>query len=173
MKKGGGRQKGSRFERDVAKLFAKWSGSDVNRTPLSGGWAKNAKHGVKNDLISTDPNFPFGVECKNQEEWLIEHLLSNDKSKIFSWWKQVITETPKGKIPLLVFHRNHSPIFTMITTRGWKKMTSSSRPMGVRWLGVRTKKTGRCFILVLKDFLKLVPYPHKEKKRGSNKVRKG
>jgi hypothetical protein len=162
MKKGGGRAKGSVFERKVAKIFADWSGSDVNRTPLSGGWAKNAKHGVKNDLISTDPNFPFGVECKHQEKWLVEELLYN-KVKIFEWWKQVTEETPKDKIPLLVFHRNRSETFAMLSIDGWRKIAPTRRPRG-KWMMVKTKKTGLCYILVLADFLKQIPYPQPQKK---------
>lgn len=164
MRQGGGREKGSAFERVVAKKFENWSGSEVKRTPLSGGWAKTAKFAVKNDLISTDKKFPLGVECKKQEGWILEHLLYN-KSKVFSWWKQVTTETPKGKIPLLVFSKNRSPIFSMISIRGWQKLTRSSRPSGVRWMTVRTKRTGRCYILLLEDFLRLVPYPKKKSKK--------
>lgn len=164
MKRGAGRKKGSVFERKIAKIFSKWSGSDVNRTPLSGGWAKNAKHGVKNDLISTDPNFPFGVECKHQEKWLIESLL-HSKVKIFAWWKQCVDETPKGKIPLLVFHRNLSATFAMISLEGWRQLRGRTRPRG-RWMMVKTELTGPCYILVLGEFLKQIPYPKAKNKSG-------
>jgi hypothetical protein len=160
MKPGGGRGKGSAFERLLAKRFQKWSGSEVRRTPLSGGWAKEAKFQAKGDLVSTDPDFPFSVEAKKQEKWVLEHLLYT-KSKIFSWWNQCQTESPKGKIPLLVFSKNRSQIFAMIRVRDFKSL-GGNLDKG-KYLIVKTPKTGRCLILLLGDFLKRTPYPKKSK----------
>lgn len=94
--------------------------------------------------------------CKHQEKWLIESLL-HSKVKIFAWWKQCVEETPKGKIPLLVFHRNLSATFAMISLEGWRQLKGRTRPRG-RWMMIKTKLTGPCYIFVLTEFLKQIPY---------------
>lgn len=157
------RQKGSSYERAIAKLFEEWSGSSVKRTPLSGGWAKEAAFEAKSDLVSTDKKFPFAVECKKREGWVLEHILYT-KTEIFSWWEQTVKETPEGKIPLLVFSKNRSKNFAMLSIEGWRKIAPTRRPKG-KWMMVKTKKTGLCYILILSDFLKQIPYPQKKGKK--------
>lgn len=46
------RNKGSRFERTIAKAWESWTGYKFSRTPGSGGWAK-AKDAM-GDLVCTD-----------------------------------------------------------------------------------------------------------------------
>ena len=64
------RNKGSRFERTIAKAWESWTGYKFSRTPGSGGWAK-AKDAM-GDLVCTDEKhsrrFPFSIECKNYQE---------------------------------------------------------------------------------------------------------
>lgn len=163
-----GRQKGSTYERAIAKHFAKWSNSDVKRVPLSGGWAKEAKFDVKNDLVSTDKYFPVGVECKKQEKWKMEDLLVNKKSKVFDWWEQVNEECVKWRFPLLVFTRNFCADFVMIDTEDFKSISGLHEPTG-RYFMVKTKRTGKVFVFTLKTFLKIVDYEHA---RGVCKARK-
>lgn len=116
-----GRTKGATAERKLAKLFSKWWGSDFARTPMSGGFA-TAKFredwNAAGDLVTPDPTFPFCVESKKVEGWKLEQLLTSNKTIIHSWWKQTIDETPdmgvKSKMPLLVFTKNHSPLYGMM-----------------------------------------------------------
>lgn len=105
-----GRQKGSNQERRVAKLFSEWWGSECYRTPGSGSWATkktNKNLNASGDIVCEDPNFVFTIECKKQEGWNLEQLFDpNQKGMFFKWWDQCVSETPEGKIPLLVFNRN-------------------------------------------------------------------
>lgn len=106
------RDKGNSFELLVAKAFNQhFAPHKFRRTPLSGGWSDKAD--AKGDIVCIDDksDFLYCVECKNAEGWTLESLFT-DKHKWFDdWWTQAISECPKGKIPMLVFTRNHMPAF--------------------------------------------------------------
>lgn len=123
MRPGGGRQKGSNFEREVAKIFAKWCGYKVSRTPLSGGWGGKAEHGTCGDLVVERryyKKFPFCVECKKQEGWCLDDLLHNDKTKVKAWWQQCRADAKHvDKVPLLVMARNFVPPIVMMRQRDY------------------------------------------------------
>ncbi len=121
------RDKGQRGERILCKKFSEWWGTDFTRTPSSGGFRTKAFRDDWNaagDLVTPDDTFPFCVESKNQEGWHLEQLLTSDKCDIIAWWHQTIDETPDGKFPLLVFTRNHQPLFFMMTQVLWESVTS-------------------------------------------------
>lgn len=83
------RNKGSRFERTIAKAWESWTGYKFSRTPGSGGWAK-AKDAM-GDLVCTDEKhsrrFPFSIECKT-----IRILSSN----IYYWDLRAVKLYPFG-----------------------------------------------------------------------------
>lgn len=118
-KKVNGRQKGNTAERKLAKLFSTWWGSEFTRTPMSGGFA-TAKFredwNAAGDLVTPDRTFPFCVESKKVEKWTLEQMLSSDRTQIHAWWAQTQKETPEGKIPLLVFTKNHAPLYALMHT---------------------------------------------------------
>ena len=108
------RTKGSRNERNVAKLMQKWTGYEFARTPQSGGlhWKKAHTSG---DIVCIDDNhglrFPFSIECKFHEELdmlhLIDDTIGKKSNKITAFWDQ--TKADAGtvdKIPLLFMRRN-------------------------------------------------------------------
>lgn len=110
------RTKGNRGELDVAEVFSKWCGEVVRRTPQSGGWS-NAKFGVTADLVCTKKAFPFHVEVKHREGWVLDDLVTgarkdHDKS-IVQWWIQCTESCPTSKMPVLVFRRNRQPWLVM------------------------------------------------------------
>lgn len=114
-----GRTKGATAERKLAKLFAIWWGSEFARTPLSGGFATvkfRNEWDAAGDLVTPDKSFPFCVESKKVEGWTLEQMLTSDKTLIHKWWEQTVKETPEGKIPLLVFTKNHAPLYVMMAT---------------------------------------------------------
>lgn len=118
-----GRDKGQRGERAVGTLLSTWWGSDFARTPMSGGF-RNAEFreewNAEGDLVTPDETFPFSVEVKWHEDWTLDQLITAPKSEIWSWWEQTDRQTPAGKIPLLVFKRNHMPWYYMIpATEAW------------------------------------------------------
>jgi len=119
-KKINSRTKGQSAERKLVKLFSTWWGSDFFRTPGSGAFATKGFAGIDTssmagDLVTTDSTFPFCVESKKVEGWTLEQILTSNKTKIHAWWEQTVRECPPDKVPLLVFTKNHSPIYCMIS----------------------------------------------------------
>ncbi len=116
------RTKGNRAELDVAEMFSRWSGEVVRRTPQSGGWS-SAKFGVTADLVCPNVAFPYHVEIKHREGWVLDDLVTgvrkNHDKSIVQWWNQCIASCPKDKVanfvrtPLLVFRRNRQPWLVM------------------------------------------------------------
>lgn len=111
------KNKGSNFERTIAKDFTKWwndAGLEGKffRTPGSGALAYREQEDVIGDLC-TPKGFPFTIECKNQEGWKLEDLFSEkiecntDKGSISGWWKQSCIEAYRAnKKPMLIVKRN-------------------------------------------------------------------
>lgn len=120
------RVKGTRAELDVAEMFSRWCGEVVRRTPGSGGWS-SAKFGVTADLVCPNKKFPYHVEIKHREGWMLDDLITgtrreHDKS-IVQWWAQCVESCPRPirahfdvlhKAPLLVFRRNRQPWLVMM-----------------------------------------------------------
>jgi hypothetical protein len=123
MKKGGGRQKGSKFERDCAKAIIDTfackgiTAEDCYRTPGSGGH-RFAKKTDPGDLVCSRrlaKLWPYAVECKFYAKvelrWLMQ---SNVKEGLFSsWWAQAVAATPKDRRALLVFRQNRDEPYAM------------------------------------------------------------
>ncbi len=110
------RNKGARCEREVCRLFAAALGGTWSRVPLSGGWGNRSDFHTCGDVITTLPDFPFTIECKNAEGWHLEQLLTSpDKCPITAWWRQACRQASEaGKKPLLVFTRNFQPLFVVL-----------------------------------------------------------
>lgn len=108
------KNKGSRNERGVAKLFTNWTSYEFARTPQSGGlhWKKQNTVG---DIVCISEThgrrFPFSIECKSHSEidfsYLIDDTKGKKSNKIIHFWNQAEGDA-KGvnKIPLLFFRRN-------------------------------------------------------------------
>jgi hypothetical protein len=114
-----GRAKGARNERDLAKALGAWWGEVFLRTPGSGGWAKG-KESVSGDIVSKNDAtvFPFSVEAKKVEGWTLEHLWSAKSHfwKEDGWWEQCRRDAlGSNKAPLLVFTKNRTPWYVMMT----------------------------------------------------------
>lgn len=115
------RSKGQRAERKVAKLLTAWWGSEFHRTPGSGSFATRTStdYNVSGDVSTPDETFPFCVEVKNQEGWHLEQLLTAPECDIIQWWRQAEEQCPEDRTPLLVFTRNHQPLFCVTTCEDW------------------------------------------------------
>lgn len=111
-----GRNKGSTFERNVAKEVSNWTGILFTRSPSSGGWNQTGDITPKNPQHMVD--FPFNLELKNQEILQFSHIFQvpkNKKTPIRKWWKQAYLDAIKsGKIPVLVFTKSHEEVFCMV-----------------------------------------------------------
>jgi hypothetical protein len=131
MKKGGGRQKGSGFERTIAKAvlnrFAQYgiTKSDCYRTPLSGGHLA-ARGNDPGDLVISKKLrefFPFCVECKFYKVVRLEYFWVPMKKHKKSWhitpWldqtmKAVENSDNKNLHPLLIFKANKQRVFCCV-----------------------------------------------------------
>ena len=121
------RVKGNRGELDVAAAFSKWCGEHVRRTPGSGGWKGAQEFGTTADLVCKKKAFPYHVEIKWREGWVLDDLVTgvrkNHDKSIVQWWLQCLRSCPKEtgkknevvfkKEPLLVFRRNRQPWLVM------------------------------------------------------------
>ena len=90
------RNKGLRFELQVASLLDDELGIKLHRDLEQ---TRTADHG---DLISSDPSWPFCIECKRYAKG----YLPKDE-----WWQQVcIASDLVRKIPILVYKFDRLPI---------------------------------------------------------------
>ena len=90
------RNKGLRFELSIASLIDMDLGIKLHRNLEQ---SRTADHG---DLISSDPSWPFCIECKR--------YASGYQPKD-EWWQQVCTASEAvRKIPILVYKFDRLPI---------------------------------------------------------------
>lgn len=119
------KQKGSDFERKVAKLLQKWSGYEFHRTPGSGSlhW-ENDKRVVSDIVPSTElKNWKFSIECKKVEksQWEFSNLLDGTSMVLKSHWKQCYDDAKsEGLLPMLIFSKNRRSIFVMLPYQVFK-----------------------------------------------------
>lgn len=91
--------KGKRAEREVAKLINRYLGTNVRRTPQSGGMS------IKGDIIDINPDsaaYQFHFEVKDQKKLMIS-----------KWWQQIDDDCPVAKTPVNVFKMNAQFYATM------------------------------------------------------------
>lgn len=122
MRPGGGRAKGSAFEREVAKMIVATFASkgitkeDCYRTPLSGGHVYASKKDPGDLQISAAlaKLFPYSVECKSYRSLPWEKLVRRTTSIFDKWWEQALRAAEGTKrLPILVFKQNGSPAYVM------------------------------------------------------------
>jgi hypothetical protein len=122
-----GRRKGQTFMLEQCRVLAHWWFG----TPLSlhytmlplrpkstvvapmEGWARKGDLDV-HPQHATD--WPFAVECKNDERWEgLERLWESPKYPLWSWWKQCVAQagTWENAHPLLLFSRNRRKTYVL------------------------------------------------------------
>lgn len=150
-----GRDKGSKFERDIAEGVSDWTGYEFKRTPMSGGWAKTG------DITPKDPKgmvyFQFNIECKNQKVFSTSFMMDcagKDMNKtIKKWWKQCTDDAKKSKkVPLLVMTTVREPVFVMMHKKIFVKLGMMKR--ATFSMKMKSKKGGHLRVMLWKDFLK-------------------
>ena len=102
-------QKGKRAEREVAKLINQYLGTNVRRTPQSGGLS------IKGDIIDINPDsaaFDYHFEVKDQKKLMIP-----------KWWEQIYDDCPLGKTPVNVFKMN-AQFYATLQFRDWLSLLS-------------------------------------------------
>lgn len=108
MAKINAKQKGNRFEREVAKMLNNKFGTNVRRTPMSGGMS------FKGDIIDINPESilnRFSFECKNQE-----------RLNIWKALEQCVGDAPALKDPVVVFTKNHQSEYACMRFEDWMNL---------------------------------------------------
>ena len=125
MRKGGGKKKGSAFERTVAKMIAKAfkpfgiHQRECWRSVLSGG------HKISSGDLTFSPRlaklFPYSIECKRYKTISWERFLISKQYRKPSWqeWKWIaqakegLEKNDELSKWLLVLKENHGPIYAI------------------------------------------------------------
>lgn len=93
----GSRNKGSNYEREIAKVLGDFLDVEFKRTPLSGGFSKSSNMGAfKGDIICTNDDVDFALhsECKDQKSWQLK-----------KWYEQARDEVTDSKIPAVIMKK--------------------------------------------------------------------
>ena len=124
MKAGGGKSKGSQFERKICKLLSLWFTENERddiffRSASSGAMAtqrfKKGKNtsGQQGDVTSTDLKGiifinKFSIELKSYKDFSLDFLIYKNKSLIHDWWNQCKSDAEReNKNPLLIIKKNN------------------------------------------------------------------
>lgn len=112
------RNKGANFERLIANQVSNWWGQKFRRTPLSGGWGEEVARG---DLVCAEKetNFPFAIECKNDNSFSLNQLLKTPTTgPVVKWWGQAVDqseeETKPYQLPLLLIKENGGAVYAVV-----------------------------------------------------------
>ena len=95
------RQKGSQYERTIAKKFQERYGVELKRTPQSGGFAKTSEKAddFRGDItiVDTKQMLKLHIECKSHKTWSLP-----------KWLKQSEEDCPEDRTPVVIFHQHNS-----------------------------------------------------------------
>lgn len=130
MKPGGGKGKGSAFEREICVALSKWmtNGERIDclwRSAMSGGRATVKKGLVRQagDITAVSPEghiFTDQVylECKTYKSLSLDCLVK-EKGLLIDFWKVAQKEAAKyDRIPALIFKQSHWPTMFCTSRKG-------------------------------------------------------
>lgn len=93
------KRKGGQYEREIANKFQQTYGVELKRTPQSGGFAKKSEKAddYRGDItiVDTKQMLLLHIECKAHKTLSLKQ-----------WLHQAESDCPKGRIPVVVFHRH-------------------------------------------------------------------
>lgn len=138
MRRGGGKAKGSQFEREVCVLLSKWISNNKNedifwRSALSGGRATvGHKKGKKlssqvGDISSIHPTghrltSKFALECKYYADLNYLGLLTG-KGKLLEFWAEINLQAKiHNKLPFLVARQNRMQTMVCLDMKGRQEL---------------------------------------------------
>lgn len=142
MKSGGGKNKGTSFERKVCKELSKFANPDAKedlfwRSAISGGRSTiQMKKGLKNikqsgDITCIDERgawlIPelFICECKFYKNLDIVSSIVNRKGKLYTFWKQISKLAKKlDRYPMLIAKQNRLPTLFITNGRGLHELNT-------------------------------------------------
>lgn len=143
MRKGGGKQKGSAFERTICKELSLWISNGEQkdifwRSAMSGGRSTVAmKKGDKLSAQAGDISSIhklghifidiFMVECKSYKTLNFESLVKGT-GKLLEFWSKAKDEAARhDKLPILIGKQNNYPIVVCLDAEGVRRLALSSR----------------------------------------------
>ena len=106
------KEKGKRFEREVAHLFREY-GYDAHRTAQY--------RGNTGDAGDVEGVPGFHIEAKNQE-----------KMRLYDWMKQSVSDAAaegKGNLPVVLHKANRKPVLVTMRFEDWIQMYSAYQLM--------------------------------------------
>lgn len=173
MRRGGGKQKGSAFERQLCKELSLWLSEGQHqdllwRSAMSGGRSTVAmKKGVKlsaqvGDISSIhklghDFTERFMVEAKFYKSLNYDSLIKGNGNLVTFWQRAREDASTHDKIPMLVAKQNHFPIVVCLDDAGVRAL---------RLVSVKARFHDFELNLVLwDDFLKISPKVLTRRKR--------
>lgn len=161
------KNKGNRFEREICKVFKKWTGYEFSRVPASGGLRWKKADNITSDVICTDPKhahrFQFSVECKNYKDLKFDHLLLEKKScKIFQFWQQVTSDAKRAnKLPMLIMKYNGMPkeeaFVVFHVDVGFLLLKEYSKQLKKPYMTIKIK-SGLLYVFMLSDIVSNIDY---------------
>lgn len=122
MRKGGGKQKGAQFEREICKALSLWvtggkRGDVFWRSAMSGGRATMFSDVRQcGDICAVAPEGAplterYYIECKAYRDLQIERWLITGRGHLADFWKETKDQAKIHKRePLLIFRQNGLPI---------------------------------------------------------------
>ena len=167
MAKINSKNKGSRFERAVCKIFQEWSGYEFSRVPASGGLRWKKTDNITSDITCTDPKhgrrFCFAVECKSYQDIRFEHILLGLKScKVHHFWKQAESDAKRAnKIPLLIMKYNGMPkgeAFLMVDKQTAEVILAIGGKLEKPRMAIQVDIGNVFYIFMLSDITKNIDY---------------
>jgi hypothetical protein len=131
VKRGGGKGKGSAFEREICKRLSLWVSHDKRedlywRSAMSGGRATVGRKQGKDhahhagDISATHPDGHkltnhWYIECKFYRDLQIESALLDSTGSLAKFWKETCTQaTAHHKLPMLIAKQNNTKILLAI-----------------------------------------------------------
>lgn len=167
------KNKGNKFEREVAKWFTKWSGYKFERNRDSGAWHSN-KDSVS-DITCTDEKHAhkckISIECKSYKEIKFEHvLLGNKGCDILKFWQQASKDAQRAnRVPILCMRYNSMPkgeFFFVVNKILARRIFAFPELMKYPFMTLSTPNDGDLNIFMASAIKETVPYNdvHKQAK---------
>jgi|694.fasta_scaffold114528_1 hypothetical protein len=117
------KNKGSGYEREVAKFLSELYQESFIRVPHSGAFIggrnqirrqfldENQTKSFKGDIVPPDDWNKFNCECKNYQDFPFHQLLKGNIRHLDSWIEQCLTVADPGDFNILFMKFNHKGTF--------------------------------------------------------------
>lgn len=149
MKQGGGKAKGSQFERDVCKALSLWVTGGLKkdcfwRSAMSGGRATVAR--AKGDLVRQAGDITavgveghvltdyWYIECKHYRDLNLTSFFLEARGALYGFWVHAANEALKyNRRPMLIAKENGRPTLLIVTRHTMVGWVRGEPQVTVRW----------------------------------------